>query len=89
MNRGDERGRLAVIVQRLAPDLGAHLWQVRELRELPLDVREQIPHVLGCEAASHGLDESERPNAYGRELGVLFDALGRGGRRSAAERGSG
>ena len=54
----------------------AHLWQVRELRELPLDVRETIADLLGCEAASRGLDEDEMPNAYGVELGELFDALG-------------
>jgi len=43
---------------------------------LPLDVRETIAEVLGGEAATHGLDEDENPNAYGRELGELFDALG-------------
>jgi hypothetical protein len=32
--------------------------------------------VLGSEAASHGLDRNENPNAYGVELGDLFDALG-------------
>jgi hypothetical protein len=31
---------------------------------------------LGCEAAERGLDEDEEPNAYGVELGELFDALG-------------
>ncbi len=54
----------------------AHLWQVQALRELPRDVRETIAEVLGSEAASHGLDEDEEPDAYGRELGELFEALG-------------
>ena len=48
----------------------------RRCAELPLDVRETIAEVLGGEAATHGLDEDENPNAYGRELGELFDALG-------------
>ncbi len=68
--------RLAVILQRIAPDFVAPLWRVRSLRDLPLDLREQIADVLGCEAAERGLDEDEEPNAYGVELGALFDALG-------------
>ena len=64
------------MLQRLAPDLAAPLWRVRTLRDLPPDIREQIGNVLGCEAAAHGLDEDEEPNAYGVELGELFDALG-------------
>jgi len=72
----DERSRLAVILQRIAPDLVASLWRVHELRDLPLGVREQIADVLGREAAAHGLDEDEQPNAYGVELGDLFEALG-------------
>jgi len=71
----NERSRLAIILQRLAPDLVASLWRVRRLRDLSLDVRETIADLLGCEAASRGLDEDEEPNAYGRELGELFDAL--------------
>jgi hypothetical protein len=71
-------------LQRIAPDLVAPLWRVRELRDLPLDVREQIADVLGCEAATRGLDEDEEPNAYGRELGELFDALGAVGEPAAS-----
>ena len=76
--RGRRRGTLpdvAVILQRLAPDLAAFLWRVHELCELPLDGRGQIADVLVCEAAERGPDEDEEPNAYGRELGELFDAL--------------
>ena len=72
----DDRARLAVVLQRIAPDLVAHLWQVRQLRHLPFDVRETVADLLGCEAASRGLDGDEEPNAYGRELGELFAALG-------------
>ena len=72
----DERTRLALILQRIAPDLVASLWRVQELRDLPLEVREEIGNVLGCEAAAHGLEKNEEPNAYGVELGELFDALG-------------
>ena len=72
----DERARLAVVLQRIAPDLVAALWRVRELRELPLETRETIADLLGNEAASRGLDEDEEPNAYGEELGELFEALG-------------
>jgi hypothetical protein len=53
----------------------ASLWRVHELRELRLDVRGQIADVLVCEAAERGPDEDEEPNAYGCELGELFDAL--------------
>jgi hypothetical protein len=59
---------------------------VRELRDLPLDIREQIADVLGCEAAAHGLDEHEVPNSYGEELGAPFDALGLQARTSRAPR---
>ena len=76
MDSRDERARLAVILQRIAPDLVASLWRVQELCDLPLEVREEIGDVLGCEAAAHGLDRGEEPNAYGEELGELFDALG-------------
>ena len=68
-DRPDERARLAIIWQRIAPDLAALLWRVRNLRELPTAWREEVANVLGCEAAAHGLDKDEVPNAYGRELG--------------------
>jgi len=71
----DERKRLAVVLQRIAPHLVAPLWRVRRLRDLPVPVREKIAEVLGSEAASRGLDEDEVPNAYGVELGELFGAL--------------
>ena len=76
MDRRGERTRLAIILQRIAPDLAAPLWRVRSLRELPVAWREEVAAVLGCEAAARGLDEDEVPNAYGVELGELFDALG-------------
>jgi hypothetical protein len=72
----DERARFAAILQRIAPDLVASFWRVHDLRDLPLDVREQIGDVLGREAADRGLDQDENPNAYGRELGELFEAPG-------------
>jgi hypothetical protein len=75
MDCRDERARLAIILQRIAPDLVAPLWRVRSLRDLPRRVREEIADVLGCEAASHGLDENETPNPYGVKLGELFEAL--------------
>jgi hypothetical protein len=74
--RIDERKRLAVVLQRIAPDLAAPLWRVRDLRELPVAWRKDVADVLGCEAASRGFDADEEPNAYGLELGELFDALG-------------
>ncbi len=72
----DERARLAVVLQRIAPDLIASLWRVRRLRDLPLETRKTIADLLGNEAAARGLDRDEAPNAYGVELGELFDALG-------------
>ena len=38
--------------------------------------REAICDALGYEAARRGLDANELPNAYGRELDALIDALG-------------
>jgi hypothetical protein len=71
-----ERARLAIVLQRIAPDLAAPLWREKNLRDLPVAWREEVADVLGCEATSHGLDADEDQNAYGRELGELFDALG-------------
>jgi hypothetical protein len=70
-----ERARLAIVLQRIAPDLTAPLWREKSLRNLPVAWREEVADVLGCEVVSHGLDEDEDQNAYGRELGALFDAL--------------
>jgi hypothetical protein len=39
-------------------------------------VARDVADVLGCEAASRGFDEDDEANAYGAELGELFDALG-------------
>jgi hypothetical protein len=69
----DERTRLAVVLQHIAPDLAAPLWRVKTLRDLPVAWRE---HLLGCEATSRGFDQDKEPNAYGRDLEELFDALG-------------
>jgi hypothetical protein len=71
----DERARLAIVLQHIAPDLAASLWRVKTLRDLPVAWREEVAAVLGCETAEHGLDEREMPTAYGEELGELFDAL--------------
>ena len=68
--------RVAIVLQRIAPDLVAPLWRVRRLRDLPLDIRETIADVLGSEAASRGLGEDEAANEYGVELDELFKALG-------------
>jgi len=72
----DARTRLIALLMRLAPDLAAELWRVRDMRELPRDVREAIVDVLGHEAADRGLGADEEPNAYGRELDALVAALG-------------
>jgi hypothetical protein len=47
----DERARLAIVLQRIAPDLAAPLWRERNLRDLPVAWREEVADVLGCEAA--------------------------------------
>jgi hypothetical protein len=53
MNDGrDSRARLAVILQRIAPDLAAPLWRVKTLRDLPVTWREDVADnrvpVSGC-----------------------------------------
>jgi hypothetical protein len=72
----DERARLAIVLQRIAPDLAAPLWRARNLRDLPVTWREDVADVLGCEASSCGFDADEEPNDYGLELEELFEALG-------------
>jgi hypothetical protein len=72
----DERARLAVVLQRIAPDLAAPLWRAKNLRDLPVAWREDVADVRGCEAASRGFDEDDEPTEYGRELEALFEALG-------------
>jgi len=72
----EERSRLAVILQRLAPDLAAELAKVEDVRELPREVREAIVDVLGHECAQRGLDRDEELNSYGREIEALVESLG-------------
>ena len=68
--------RLMTVLQRVAPDLVAQLWEVDNVRELPRDIREAIADVLGRECAERGLDEDDELNPYGEELDALIDALG-------------
>jgi len=72
----EERSRLAVILQRLAPDLAAELGKVEDVRDLPREVREAIVDVLGHECAERGLDRDEELNAHGREIEALIEGLG-------------
>ena len=74
--RDDPRTRLIARLIPLAPDLAAKLWGVRQVRDLPADVRGEIADVLGNEAAARGFDRYGRPNAYGDELDTLIEALG-------------
>jgi hypothetical protein len=50
------------------------LPNVREVRELPADVRGAIVDVPGHGAAQHGLDHDGTSNRLGRELDDLVDA---------------
>jgi hypothetical protein len=38
----DERARLAIVLQRIAPDLATPLWRVKILRDLPVSWREEV-----------------------------------------------
>jgi len=69
------RTRLIALLTRLAPDLAAQLWAVRDVRELPPDVRGQMLDVIGHHAAERGLSRDGTPNQLGRELDELADAL--------------
>ena len=71
----DARKRLLAVLSDVAPDLAVALWNGRDVRELPRHIRGAICDVLGFEAARRGLDASEEPNAYGRELDALVEAL--------------
>jgi len=72
----DARKRLLAVLSDVAPDLAVALWNDRDVRELPRNIREAICDALGLEAARRGLDANEQPNAYGRELDELAAALG-------------
>ena len=72
----DPRTKLIALLMRLgAADLACQLWAVRDVRELPDDLRGAIVDVLGHEAAQRGLDGGDRLNAYGRELDALVGVL--------------
>ena len=58
-----------------AADLAGQLWTVRDVRELPADVRGAICDVIGHDAAERGLGRDGTPNRYGWELDDLVDAL--------------
>lgn len=73
----DTRTRLVVRLTQLAPDLAVHLWAVRDVCDLPAEVRGAILDVLGHEIVYRGLDRDGTPNWLGRELGKLAEALGR------------
>ena len=72
----DARKRLLTVLSEVAPDLAVVLWNDRDIRELPRNIREAICDALGLEAARRGLDANEQPNAYGRDLEALVAALG-------------
>ena len=67
---------MLAVLSDVAPDLAVALWNDRDIRELPRDIREAICDALGHEAARRGLDANEKPNDYGRELDALVKALG-------------
>jgi len=72
----DRRSRLIALLTRLgAVDLVGPLWAVRDIRELPADVRGAICDVIGHHAAERGLDCDGTPNQLGRELDALVAAL--------------
>jgi len=71
----DARKRLLAVLSDVAPDLAVALWNDRDIRELPRNIREAICAALGFEAARRGLDANEQPNAYGRELNDLASLL--------------
>src|SRR5262249_27600063 len=71
------RARLIALLQRLdAPDLAEKLWTVRDVRELPPDVRGQMLDVIGHHAAECGVSRDGTENQIGRELDELAIALG-------------
>jgi len=72
----DASKRLLAVLSDVAPGLAVVLWNGRDIRELPRNIREAICDALRFEAARRGLDANEEPNAYGRELDALIEALG-------------
>jgi len=71
----DTRKRLFAVLSDVAPDLAVVMWNDRDIPELPRNIREAICGALRVEAARRGLDANEEPNAYGRELDALIEAL--------------
>jgi len=65
----DPRTRLIGLLTRLgAVDLAGQVWNVRDVRELPPDVRGQMLDVIGHHAAERGTNMDGTPNQLGREL---------------------
>ena len=58
-----------------AVDLAGQLGAVRDVRELPADVRGQMLDVLGHHAAERALSRDGTPNQLGRELDELAQVL--------------
>jgi hypothetical protein len=72
----DLRPRLiALLMRRGAEDLAQQLWLVRDVRELPADVRGHCLDVIDHEAAERGLNRDGTVNEYGCQLDELADAL--------------
>ena len=71
----DARKRLLAVLSDVAPDLAVALWNDRDIRALPRNIREAICDALRVEAARRGLDANEQPNDYGRELDELAALL--------------
>ena len=71
----DPRTRIIALLMRLAPDLAEKLWTVRDVRELPPDVKGQCLDVIGHEAAERGLHRDGRTTRYGDELDALAAML--------------
>ena len=57
-------------------DLAVELPRIRDVGDLPRDLREAIADVLGHECGQRGLDRDEEPNAYGRVIEALVESLG-------------
>jgi len=72
----EQHKKLRAILGRVgAEDLAAEVAAVFDVRDLDADTRGAIVDVLGAEAAARGFDSDGQPNALGRELDELADAL--------------
>ena len=76
VNRGPRTRLVALLTRFGAPDLAGRAWAVRDLGDLPPEVKGAILDALGYHSAEHRVDHDGNLNQLGRDLDEIVAALG-------------